>query len=110
MVSKNCLYQFKLYQNLNNDVHILLIPYSFLSTRYAKKCLIPAQRFFDNLVPLSERTMAFYDLSIPFYDGQNNDKNLHFSSNNGHHGDSLHKIKRYAMPMIIKNSDSNKVS
>ena len=77
--------------------------------RYAKKCLIPAQRFFDNLVPLYERTMTFYDLSIPFYDNKNDDKNHQFSSNNGRYGESGNKIKRYAMPIIIKNTDSNKV-
>ena len=53
--------------------------------------------------------MTFYDLSIPFYDNQGNDKNNGFSSSNGRQGESLKKIKRYAMPMIIKNSDSNKV-
>ena len=53
--------------------------------------------------------MTFYDLSIPFYDDKNDDKNHQFSSNNGRHGESGNKIKRYAMPIIIKNTDSNKV-
>ena len=51
--------------------------------------------------------MTFYDLSIPFYDDKNDDKNHQFSSNHGH--GSANKIKRYAMPIIIKNTDSNKV-
>ena len=84
----------------------------FFKLRYAKKCLIPAQRFFDNLVPLlSERTMTFYDLSIPFYDEKNDDKNGHqFQLNGGHSAESKNMIKRYAMPMIIKNIPDNKVS
>ena len=56
--------------------------------------------------------MTFYDLSIPFYDDKNeNDKNGHqFQLNGGHSAESVNKIKRYAMPMIIKNIPDNKVS
>ena len=54
--------------------------------------------------------MTFYDLSIPFYDDDNDDKNGHFSSNGGRLGESVNRIKRYAMPMIIKNIPDNKVS
>ena len=48
--------------------------------------------------------MTFYDLSIPNHEDQN--ENTDFSQSGG---GMRNKIKRYAMPMVIKNKDRNKV-
>ena len=49
--------------------------------------------------------MRLYDLSIPYRD-EKDDQSSHFPPGGG---DFRNKIKRYAMPMVIKNAESNKV-
>ena len=49
--------------------------------------------------------MTFYDLSIPYRDYTTD----HTSPYTPGGREPVDKIKRYAMPMIIKNSESNKV-
>ena len=49
--------------------------------------------------------MTLYDLSIPYRDGST-DHTSHYTPGGGK---PVNKIKRYAVPMIIKNSESNKV-
>ena len=49
--------------------------------------------------------MTFYDLSIPYRD-EKNDHTSHFTPGKG---ELKNKIKRYTMPMVIKNTESNKV-
>ena len=78
--------------------------FSFLY-RYSKKCSIPASTFFEKALHSSDRTMTFYDLSIPYLDDQI-DHSSHFS-NGGRQ--TTNRKKRYAMPMVIKNTESNKV-
>ena len=48
--------------------------------------------------------MTFYDLSIPNHEDRND--NTDFSQSGGR---LKNKLKRYAMPMVIKNTERNKV-
>ena len=65
--------------------------------------------FFEKALeaPPDRSKMAFYDLSIPNYEDPTDQ---HFSQHDG--GDveaSSSYVKRYMMPMVIKNNPSNKV-
>ena len=65
--------------------------------------------FFEKALeaPPDRSKMAFYDLSIPNYEDPTDQ---HFSQHDA--GDveaSSSYVKRYMMPMVIKNNPSNKV-
>lgn len=98
--------QIKIYFVFCAADHLLLHLFMY---RYSKKCLIPALTFFEKALesPPDRSKMAFYDLSIPNYEDPTDQ---HFSQHDG--GDveaSSSYVKRYMMPMVIKNNPSNKV-